>query len=158
MAGRLRGIGEGVGQYDLDRSIVFRLGEFHERKLGWGKRQADLYGGAAENLAKRGGRTDGLADADNAGFNAAIEGGSDFGAVEVAAGLFKIRLRGADISLRLAELRHTEHEGRGFLVVSDVLPVQTGLFRTSLLLDQRGLGAGEAGFGGEHGGLKVGGI
>lgn len=84
-----------------------------------------------------------MPDADEAALDAAVEGGFDFGALEVAGGLVKVCLGGGYVCLGFVELGDAQDEGGGFFLVADVFPVEACLFGACLLLDEGGLGAGE---------------
>lgn len=123
-----------------------------------GERQADLRVVGGENLAERGGTADGLAEPDEAGLDATIEGRADFRAVEISFRLVEICPCGGDHGVGLLELGDAQDQWRGFLVVADVLPIEFRLFGAGFFLGEGGLGAGQTGFGGGQCGLEVGGI
>ncbi len=59
-------------------------------------------------------------------------------------GLVDIGAGGADDGPGLVELGHAQDEGRRFLIVADVLPVEFRLLGAGLFLGEQRVGAGEA--------------
>lgn len=149
----LRGLGwicEGVRQGDIDRSVAFLSRKLDERNLGRAQRNADFCGGGGENRAKLGRGTYGLTEAYQALFDATMKRGSDLCALEVSTALLEIGFGGTDVRFGFAELWNPHDEGRGFFIITDVLPVEFCLFGTGLLLDEGCLRAGKTRFRGEN--------
>ena len=87
-----------------------------------------------------------MAESDKAFFDAPSVGCDDLGAFEVASGVGELGLGRFDVGPGFLELRFTEDEFGGRFGVTEIVPVEQGLFGAGLFLGEAGFGAGEAGF------------
>lgn len=117
-------------------------------KVASRKGEADFGEASGEDFSDGGSRADGLAKADATFTDAAVIGGEDLGAFEVVLCAEEFCFRGFDVCCGFFELGLAKNEFGGGLGVSEVFPVEEGLFSAGIFLGKGGFRAGQAGFGG----------
>ena len=138
---------QSIPQGDGEGRVVGVLREGDVGEAACGDRQAYFAVVGCEDLAEGCGRPDGLSDSHRTGENPAIEWSGDPRALQVALGTGFLCLgEGKGLPGGL-ELGFTAHEGTGLVLVSEVLPVEPGLFRPCFLLIEVELGAGNLSLG-----------
>lgn len=99
-----------------------------------------------------------MAEADKAFFDTPSVGCDDFCAFEVAGGVGELGLGRFDVGLGFLELGFAEDELGGRFGVTEVVPVEQGLFGAGFFLGEAGFGAGQAGFSSRNGSEEIRGV